>query len=73
MRRLEQLIASISRKRARQLAEGASGPLIVNRATVSGLLGVPKFRIESQVKERTRHPGVAVALAWTAHGGEPGG
>jgi ATP-dependent Lon protease len=70
VRKLEQLIASVSRKRARQLAEGAGGMLLVNRAVVAGLLGPMKFRVESQVHERTKRPGVAVALAWTASGGE---
>ncbi|NVB83813.1 MAG: endopeptidase La, partial [Kofleriaceae bacterium] len=70
VRRLEQVIASITRKRARQLAEGASGRLVVDRRAVSELLGPAKYRIESQVEERTQMPGVGVALAWTAHGGE---
>ena len=70
VRKLEQLIASVSRKRARQLAEGATGKLVVNRGVVTGMLGTAKFRIESQVHERTKRAGVAIALAWTASGGE---
>jgi ATP-dependent Lon protease len=70
VRKLEQLIASLARKRARQLAEGSTGKLIVNRAIVAGMLGPAKYRIESQVHERVKRPGVAVALAWTASGGE---
>ncbi|HTL37902.1 MAG TPA: endopeptidase La [Kofleriaceae bacterium] len=70
VRKLEQEIAHISRKRARQLAEGDDGKLIVNRSIVTGFLGTPKFKIENQVEERTRRAGVAVALAWTAQGGE---
>src|SRR5690242_12821437 len=70
VRKLEQLVASVSRKRARQLAGGAEGRLVVTPSVVSGLLGPVKFRIESQVHERTKRPGVAVALAWTPHGGE---
>src|SRR5436190_20778261 len=70
VRKLEQLIASLCRKRARQIAEGNIGRLIVNRGIVSSFLGPAKFRVESQVQERTRRPGVAVALAWTAAGGE---
>ncbi|HEU4615976.1 MAG TPA: S16 family serine protease, partial [Kofleriaceae bacterium] len=34
------------------------------------MLGTPKFRFESQVAERTRRPGVAVAVAWTPAGGD---
>ena len=70
VRKLEQLIASIARKRARQLAEGAEGMLVVNKAIVAGFLGPAKIRVESQVEERTRRPGVGVALAWTGHGGD---
>jgi ATP-dependent Lon protease len=70
VRKLEQLIASIARKRARQLAEGAEGMLIVNKAIVAGFLGPAKVRVESQVGERMRRPGVGVALAWTGHGGD---
>jgi ATP-dependent Lon protease len=70
VRKLEQLIASLSRKRARQLAEGSTGKLIINAGIVSAMLGPAKYRIESQVHERVKRPGVAVALAWTASGGE---
>jgi ATP-dependent Lon protease len=70
VRKLEQLIASLCRKRARQLAGGDEGQLVVTRAVVSGMLGPPKFRTESQLAERTRRPGVATAVAWTPHGGE---
>ncbi len=70
VRKLEQLIASVARKRARQLAEGSTGKLIINRGVVGGMLGAAKYRVESQVHERTKRPGVAVALAWTASGGE---
>jgi len=70
VRKLEQLVASVCRKRARQLAGDPSPTLVVTPPVVHDLLGPPKFRIESQVEERTRRPGVAVALAWTAHGGE---
>jgi ATP-dependent Lon protease len=70
VRKLEQLIASVSRKRARQLAEGAAGKLVVNRGVVTGMLGSAKYRVESQLHERTKRPGVAIALAWTASGGE---
>jgi ATP-dependent Lon protease len=70
VRKLEQLLASICRKRARQLAEGPAGPLVVDRNVVELMLGTPKFRFESQVAERTRRPGVAVAVAWTPAGGD---
>jgi ATP-dependent Lon protease len=70
VRKLEQLIASVCRKRARQLAEGASGALVINHSVVSSLLGPAHYRIESQLAERTARPGVATAVAWTPAGGE---
>jgi ATP-dependent Lon protease len=70
VRKLEQLIASLCRKRARQLGEGQRGVLRVDRTVVGELLGPEQFRVESQLAERTKRPGVAVAVAWTPHGGE---
>jgi ATP-dependent Lon protease len=70
VRKLEQLVASLCRKRARQLGESAGGTLVVGPGIVSGLLGPPLFRVESQLAERTARPGVAVAVAWTPAGGE---
>jgi ATP-dependent Lon protease len=54
----------------RQLAEGRTTPMTVDPRCVEALLGPPKFRVESQVAERTRRPGVAVAVAWTPAGGD---
>jgi ATP-dependent Lon protease len=70
VRKLEQLIASLCRKRARQLGEDATGTLHVDRKVVGELLGPPIHRTETQLAERTLHPGVAVAVAWTPAGGE---
>ncbi len=70
VRKMEQLVASLCRKRARQIADGNSGKLVVNRGIVTTFLGPAKYRVESQVQERTRRPGVAIALAWTPVGGE---
>jgi len=70
VRKLEQLIANICRKRARQLAEGDPHLTLIDETAVGTLLGPPKFHIESQVAERTARPGVAVGVAWTAAGGD---
>ena len=70
VRKLEQLVASLCRKRARQIGEDIPGPMHVDRKLVPELLGPALFRTESQLAERTLNPGVAVALAWTAAGGE---
>jgi ATP-dependent Lon protease len=52
------------------VAEGATGALEVTPEVVRELLGVPRFRIETEMEERTRKPGVAVAVAWTPAGGD---
>jgi ATP-dependent Lon protease len=70
LRNLEQQIAAVCRKRARQIGEGANGTFVVDRPAVASLLGPAKFRTISQLSERVARPGVAVALAWTAAGGD---
>ncbi|MDB4952539.1 MAG: ATP-dependent protease La [Myxococcales bacterium] len=70
LRRLEEQIAAICRKRARQVAEGAVGTLVVDPIVIQSLLGPEQFRVFSQLAERTSRPGVAVAVAWTPAGGE---
>ena len=70
VRKLEQLIASLCRKRARQIGEHATGSLVIDSTMVKGLVGPAQFRTESQLAERTSRPGVAIAVAWTQAGGE---
>ncbi|HKZ53213.1 MAG TPA: endopeptidase La [Candidatus Acidoferrales bacterium] len=70
VRNLEREIANICRKRARQIAENGAGVLEVTPEVVEELLGVPRFRIETELEERTRRPGVAVGVAWTPAGGD---
>jgi ATP-dependent Lon protease len=70
VRALERCIASICRKRARQVVEGRLDTLAVGAQEVRSLLGVECYRIETQLADRTRSPGVAVGLAWTPYGGE---
>jgi ATP-dependent Lon protease len=70
VRQLEQNLASMCRKRARQVAGNATGALEVTPPVVREMLGAPRYRTESQLEERTRRAGVAVALAWTPAGGE---
>jgi len=70
VRNLERELATICRKRAKQVAGGATGVLDVTPEVVRELLGVPRFRIETELEERTRKPGVAVAVAWTPAGGD---
>ncbi len=70
VRNLEREIANICRKRARQIAENGAGVLEVTPEVVEEMLGVPRFRIETELEERTQRPGVAVGVAWTPQGGD---
>jgi ATP-dependent Lon protease len=70
VRNLEREIATLCRKQARKIAGGEAQRLVVTPAIVEELLGVAKFRVETELEERTRRPGVGVALAWTPAGGD---
>jgi ATP-dependent Lon protease len=69
LRNLEREIAAITRKVAKRRVEGATEPVEVTLELVGELLGAPRFLVE-EIEERTRVPGVAVGLAWTAAGGD---
>ena len=69
VRNLEREIGSLCRKVARRRAEGDLEPVTIDPARVTELLGAPRY-LDEEVEERTRHPGVAIGLAWTAAGGE---
>ncbi|HEV2419799.1 MAG TPA: endopeptidase La [Terriglobia bacterium] len=51
-------------------AEPATRKLVVTPENVPEFLGVPRFRPEMEIVERTRKPGVAIGLAWTPTGGD---
>jgi ATP-dependent Lon protease len=70
VRNLEREIATITRKQARQIAEGRTEKMTVTPEVVREFLGVPKFRTEKEVEERVKRPGVAVGLVWTPVGGD---
>ncbi|HEV2386738.1 MAG TPA: endopeptidase La [Candidatus Acidoferrales bacterium] len=70
VRNLEREIATLIRKQARRLAEGAADKLTVTPEVVREKLGVAKFRVEREVTDRVGKPGVAVGLAWTPAGGD---
>jgi len=69
LRSLEREIAAISRKVAKRRVEGRTEPVDVTPDLVEELLGAPRFLLE-ELEERTRVPGVAVGMAWTAAGGD---
>jgi ATP-dependent Lon protease len=70
VRNLEREIATVCRKQARRIAEGSTEKLVVTPETLEADLGVPRFRLDVELIERTRQPGVAVGLAWTPTGGD---
>jgi ATP-dependent Lon protease len=70
VRNLEREISGICRKQARRMLEGKGDTLRVTRAVVEEFLGLPKFRLEEEVEERVKRPGVVIGLAWTPVGGD---
>lgn len=68
VRGLERELATIARKAARRISEGATPPVRVSAENVPEFLGPP--RVYNEVAERTDRPGVATGLAWTPTGGE---
>jgi ATP-dependent Lon protease len=70
VRKLEQTIGTICRKEARRVVEGHAEKLVVNPDVIKEFLGGAKVRVETEIAERVKRPGVAVGLAWTTAGGE---
>ncbi len=70
VRRLEQLIGTVCRKTARQVAEGRTENLVVTPEVIHEFLGGIKVRVDTEIAERTKRAGVAVGLAWTPAGGD---
>jgi ATP-dependent Lon protease len=70
VRKLEQTIGTVCRKQARRVVEGKTEKLTVTRETLKEFLGGIQVRVETEVAERVKRPGVAVGLAWTPAGGD---
>jgi ATP-dependent Lon protease len=70
VRNLERNIGTLCRKQARRIAEGKTEKLVVTKEVVQEFLGGIKIRIDTEIAERTKRPGVAVGLAWTPAGGD---
>jgi ATP-dependent Lon protease len=70
VRKIEQSIGTICRKQARRVVEGKLEKLVVTREVVKEFLGGIKVRVDTEVEERVKRPGVAVGLAWTPAGGD---
>jgi ATP-dependent Lon protease len=69
VRNLEREIGALCRKAARRRAEGDEQPITMTPELVIELLGAPRF-LDEEMEERTKNPGVAIGLAWTAAGGD---
>jgi ATP-dependent Lon protease len=70
VRKLEQTIGTVCRKQARRVVEGHTEKLVVTKETLKEFLGGIQVRVETEVAERVKRPGVAVGLAWTPAGGD---
>ncbi|MGP8250411.1 MAG: endopeptidase La [Terracidiphilus sp.] len=70
VRKLEQAVGTVCRKQARRVVEGHKEKLVVSRDTVREFLGGIQVRVDTEVAERVKRPGVAVGLAWTPAGGD---
>jgi ATP-dependent Lon protease len=68
VRNLEREIGKALRHTAVRIAEGRPGPIRIDAAELTAILGPPQF--ESEVAMRTSLPGVATGLAWTPVGGD---
>jgi len=68
VRNLEREIGSVCRKVATKVAEGQSGPFVIEEKDIPEYLGKPRYFPE--VAQRTEMPGVATGLAWTPVGGD---
>ena len=72
VRNLERNIGTICRKQARRIAEGKTEKLVVTPDVIQRreFLGGMKIRVDTEIAERTKRPGVVVGLAWTPSGGD---
>jgi ATP-dependent Lon protease len=70
VRKLEQVLGTVCRKQARRVVEGKTDKVVVTRGVLKEFLGGIQVRVETEVSERVKRPGVAVGLAWTPAGGD---
>ena len=70
VRKLEQVIGTVCRKEARRVVEGKTEKITVDKDVLKEFLGGIQVRVETEVAERVKRPGVAIGLAWTPAGGD---
>lgn len=68
VRKLTQMIAAVCRGAAKEIVEGITHKIIINKQKVLEYLGIEKF--ENEDLDLHQIPGVATGLAWTSVGGE---
>ena len=68
VRNLEREIGKALRNAAVRIAEGAAGPIRIDKNDLTDILGASRF--ENEVAMRTSITGVATGLAWTPVGGD---
>jgi ATP-dependent Lon protease len=70
VRKLEQVLGTVCRKQARRVVEGNAEKLTITKEIFKEFLGGIQVRVETEVAERVKRPGVAIGLAWTPSGGD---
>jgi ATP-dependent Lon protease len=70
VRKLEQVLGTVCRKQARRVVEGKTEKLVVTREILKEFLGGIQVRVDTEVEQRVKRPGIAVGLAWTPAGGD---
>ena len=70
VRNVEREVATVCRKQARKIAEGSTEKAVITPDNLRDFLGMQRFRLETELVDRTRQPGVSVGLAWTPTGGD---
>jgi ATP-dependent Lon protease len=70
VRKLEQVIGTVCRKEARRVVEGKNDKIVVDKDVLKEFLGNIQVRVDTEIAERVKRPGVAVGLAWTPAGGD---
>jgi ATP-dependent Lon protease len=68
VRSLERQIATVDRKVARKVAEGAKDKITVTEKNITKFLGPERF--SSSIVERKNEVGITTGLAWTEAGGD---
>jgi len=64
------VIGTVCRNEARRVVEGKGEKITVSKDLLKEFLGNIQVRVDTEIAERVKRPGVAVGLAWTPAGGD---